>query len=105
MSPAGSGSPRPPPGTPGKLALGLFSLGFLQPLRFVRTLFAPRGLWVLAGILALGVAQVEDVGVHYFLGEPRIEELLELVASICLFGFAADLAARSVSPGAPPASV
>lgn len=91
-------------------AVLLVRSGYLQPTRFVRTVFARRGLWLLAYLLFVSLAQVEDTGVFYVLGQPRMEELLELVGSLFLFGFAADLARpfgpSPTSPVAePPAHV
>lgn len=66
--------------------------GYLQPARFARTVFAWRGLWLLAYLLFVLLAQVEDTGLFYLFGQPRMEELLELVGSLFLLGFAVDLA-------------
>lgn len=74
----------------------LLRSGHLQPVRFARTIFSRSGLWLLAGAAFLGVAQLEDLGIVYWLGQPRIEELLELVGAIFLLAFAADLAADSM---------
>jgi hypothetical protein len=73
----------------------LLRSGHLQPARFARTLFSWSGLWVLVGVAFLGIAQFEDLGVVYWLGQPRLEELLELVGATFLLGFAADLAAHA----------
>lgn len=70
--------------------------GYLQPAHFARTIFSLHGLWLLASFLFFALAQVEDTGVFYLFGPPRIEELLELVASLFLLGFAADLAGSTV---------
>lgn len=72
-------------------AVLLVRSGHLQPTRVARTVLAWRGLWLLGYVLFVSLAQVEDTGVFYVLGQPRMEELLELVGSLFLFGFAADL--------------
>jgi hypothetical protein len=83
----------------------LLRSGHLQPARFARTIFSWSGLWLLAGAAFLGVAQFEDLGIVYWVGQPRIEELLELVGATFLLGFAADLAADAMrdDPARAPA--
>lgn len=75
----------------------LMRAGFLQPARFARSVLARRGLWLLAYGLFITMAQAEDISLFYLLGEPRIEELLELTGALFLLAFAADLAALGIA--------
>lgn len=82
----------------------LLRAGLLQPARFARALLVRRGLWLLAYGLLIAMAQVEDLSLFYLLGEPRIEELLELTGAVLLLAFAADLAASATDSAADRAA-
>jgi hypothetical protein len=77
------------------LLLGLLlRSGHIQPRRILATLRSPAGPWVLVGAVALGVAQVEDVGLIQLGADPGMEELLEAVAGWAGVTFALEVAAR-----------
>ncbi len=78
---------------------GFIATGYLQPRRLARTLVSPAGGWFLAGAVVILLAQIEDVGLFYFFGEPDTEELLEMAASWLWFCFALEVVRRE---GAPP---
>jgi hypothetical protein len=81
-------------GIAGSVAAGLLWTGHLQPLRALRTVFSPIGLWLWAGLALFGVAALEDAGVWFVFGQPRIEELLELAGALLWLCFGLELAAR-----------
>lgn len=66
--------------------------GYLQPVRLLRTLVSPSGLWLLGGAIFLGFAAAEDANVFFALGLPRVEELLELCGATLWLCFALDVA-------------
>lgn len=80
----------------GATAALLVRSGYLQPVPLARTILAFRGLWLITYVLIIGLAQVEDLSLVYLLGEPRIEELLELTGAIVLLAFAVDVTADAV---------
>ncbi len=72
---------------------------YLQPRRILSTLRSPAGPLALAGAVALGLAQVEDVGLVQLGPDPGMEELLEAVAGWFGITFALEVSARE---GPPP---
>jgi hypothetical protein len=77
----------------------LLRSGHLQPRALVDTLRSPAGPWILLSALALGLAQVEDVGLVQFGPDPGLEELLEAVAGWLGAVFALEVAGREGVPG------
>jgi hypothetical protein len=83
----------------GILAGALLWTGYLQPWRVLRTVFSPRGLWLLAGAAFLGWAVLEDASAWHPLGLPRLEEALELAGALLWCCFGLDLASRFETDG------
>lgn len=70
--------------------------GYLQPVRLLRLLTSRVALWLLLGAVLIGLGAADDAGIwHLPIGQPTLEELLELTGALCVLAFGLEVAARA----------